>query len=63
MRKTKELETVDTVERERERESLFIQHGIRLLDHTHTNILVNNKIGYKIKENSITILVSKLDTS
>ena len=27
-------ETVETVEREREREQLFIQHGIRLLDHT-----------------------------
>ena len=34
-------ETVETVEREREREQLFIQHGIRLLDHTHTYVLVN----------------------
>ena len=61
MRKTKELETVDTVERERERVTLYSTWNPST--RPHTNILVNNKIGYKIKENSITILVSKLDTS
>lgn len=29
------LETLGALEREREREYLFIQHGICLLDHTH----------------------------
>ena len=32
MKNNRKLETVDTVEREREREPLFIQSGIRLLD-------------------------------
>ena len=32
-------ETVETVEREREREQLFIPHRIRLLNHTY--VLVN----------------------
>ena len=30
--------------------------------HTHTNVLVNNKKEYKKFQNSITMLVSKLDT-
>ena len=38
MKTTKSLKTLAVVEREREREreNLFIQSGIRLLDHTHT---------------------------
>ena len=35
------LETLGALEREREREYLFIQHGICLLDHTS---ILNNEI-------------------
>ena len=35
----KKAENVGAVERERERESLFIQSGICLLDHTHTHTM------------------------
>ena len=38
--KNRKPKTVDTVEREREREPLFIQRGIRLLDHTHTHTVL-----------------------
>ena len=42
MKTTKSLKTLAVVERERERErereNLFIQRGIRLLDHTHTHV-------------------------
>ena len=39
MKKIKEnAETLVAVEREREREKLFIQHGIRLLDHVYCHL-------------------------
>ena len=48
MKKIKEnAETLVAVEREREREKLFIQHGIRLLDHVYCHL--ENK---KLKLNS-----------
>ena len=36
--------------------------GVHTHTHTHTNVLVNNKKEYKKFQNSITMLVSKLDT-
>ena len=60
MRKTKELETVDTVERERERVTLYSTWNPST--RPHTNVLVNNKKNIKKVRNSITMSVSKIDT-
>ena len=62
MRKTKELETVDTVERERERESHSLFNMESVYSTTHTNVLVNNKKNIKKARNSITMSVLKIDT-
>lgn len=60
MRKTKELETVDTVERERERVTLYSTWNPST--RPHTNVLVNNKKNIKKARNSITMSVLKIDT-
>ena len=44
MKNNTKAESVATVEREREREQLFIQHGIRLLDYKYfSKIIIRNK--------------------
>ena len=62
MRKTKELETVDTVERERERERVTLYSTWNPSTRPHTNVLVNNKKNIKKARNSITMSVLKIDT-
>ena len=58
-----QAETVATVERERERELLFIQCGIRLLDHTHGLLeKSNNKINKIDLDNKITIKPKNIKT-
>ena len=49
--------------REREREPYFTKiNKVLFNDFSHIKVFENNKKDYKNKENSITMLVSKLDT-